>query len=404
MAPRLVLFDDERARQWEPFALSRPAGELLFGALKLVERVEEALGLECEGYLTSQHLSGYREPGARPVLEAKNLPRDRDTLFWCSRAAPERGQRLETPDGPTVYVMGKRLVAYFAPAGQEPEPGFLANLELGKAPPGQVSVSGRLLEWVWELMLLSPAQLADDLAASDGSRPKMPEGVYVLGENSLGVAPDVRIEPGTVFDVSAGPIRLEDGVYVRSGTRLAGPALIGRHSRLLGGSFEALVAGPYSYLRGEVSHTVFLGYSNKVHDGYLGHAYVGRWVNLGALTTNSDLKNNYHSVRVWTPRGVRDTGELKIGCFLGDHAKTGIGTLLSTGTVVGAGANVYGSEMPPTYVPPFSWGGGEGAELGEYRLDAFIESAELAMGRRGMEPESQVRRYLESCWRKGRGG
>jgi hypothetical protein len=123
---------------------------------------------------------------------------------------------------------------------------------------------------------------------------------------------------------------------------------------------------------------------------------------LGALTTNSDLKNNYRPVRVWTPAGVLDSGSLKIGCFLGDHVKTGIGLLLGTGTVVGAGSNLYGSAMPPRYVEPFSWG--EGADLGEYRLAEFLDTAERSMARRGVELGERGRRYLESCWRKGRGG
>jgi UDP-N-acetylglucosamine diphosphorylase/glucosamine-1-phosphate N-acetyltransferase len=205
-----------------------------------------------------------------------------------------------------------------------------------------------------------------------------------------------------VFDVRHGPILVEDEVEIRAGTRLAGPAAIGARSRLLGGSFEAISTGPHSYLRGEVAETVVLGHSNKAHDGYLGHSYVGKWVNLGAFTTNSDLKNNYRPIKVWTPSGVQDTGELKLGCFLGDHVKTGIGLLLGTGTIMGAGANVYGSQMPPTYVEPFSWG--EGDNLGEYRLADFVETAARAMARRGVELDERGRRYLERCWRKGRGG
>jgi UDP-N-acetylglucosamine diphosphorylase/glucosamine-1-phosphate N-acetyltransferase len=212
----------------------------------------------------------------------------------------------------------------------------------------------------------------------------------------------VRIEPGVLFDTREGPIRLGDGVEVRTGTRLAGPTAIGEGSRLLGGSFERIVAGPHSYLQGEMTDCVVLGYTNKAHQGYLGHSYVGKWVNLGALTTNSDLKNNYRPVRVWTPVGVLDSGSLKIGCFLGDHVKTGIGLLLGTGTVVGAGSNLYGTAMPPRYVEPFSWG--EGADLGEYRLAEFLDTAEHSMARRGVELGERGRRFLESCWRKGRGG
>lgn len=401
-APGLILFDDVRARQWEPFALTRPAGELRFGTMKLVERAERAFGLPCTGYLTSPHLADFQEDGAREVLHPDRLPRDRDLILWCSRAAPDPGRRLETPAGPAVYVLDGRPVGLWVPAGRTADAAFLDQLELESAAGVEVTVAGRLLEWIWDLVLETPEQLARDLASPAAGAPDLPQGVYRLGDGPLVLGHDVQIEPGTVFDTREGPIYVGDEVEIRTGTRLAGPAAVGARSRLLGGSFEKISTGPYSYLRGEVAETVALGYANKAHDGYLGHSYVGRWVNLGAFTTNSDLKNNYRPVRVWTPGGVRDTGRLKIGCFLGDHVKTGIGLLLGTGTVIGAGANVYGSKMPPRYVEPFSWG--EGDDLGEYRLAEFLDTAGAAMARRGVELGERGRRYLESCWRKGRGG
>jgi hypothetical protein len=145
---------------------------------------------------------------------------------------------------------------------------------------------------------------------------------------------------------------------------------------------------------------VLLGYANKAHDGHLGHAYLGRWVNLGAETTNSDLKNNYGPVRLWTPDGERDTGTIKLGCLLGDHVKTGIGTLLNTGTVVGAGSNLYGAAMPPRYVPPFSWGTGEA--LVPYRLEKFLEVAARAMARRDVELTPKLQRQLVAAWHLAR--
>ena len=403
MTAALVLFDDAQVDQWAPLTLTRPAGELLFGAKRLVRRAEEALGLECIGYVTGDHLIDFDEAGARPVLREADLPGDRDLLYWCSRAAPRVEGKLASPQGPTAYLMDGRPVGFFAPSGSQPPESFLRDLSLSEEPDNRLSVGGVLLEWVWDLMLKTPEWLVEDLGEfGKGSTNELAPGVHKLGEQVLSLGDEVRIEPGVVFDLRDGAIRLDDGVEIRSGTRLAGPSRIGPYSRLLGGSFEAIVTGPYSYLRGEISHAVILGYSNKAHDGYLGHAYVGRWVNLGAFTTNSDLKNNYHSVRAWTPSGVRDTEELKVGCFLGDHVKTGIGCLLGTGTVVGAGANVYGSRMPPSYVPPFSWG--EGDDLAEYRLEDFIETAGLAMKRRYVDLGEAGRRYLESCWRKGRGG
>ena len=175
---------------------------------------------------------------------------------------------------------------------------------------------------------------------------------------------------------------------------------------------ESLSVGPGCKLRGEISESVILGWSNKAHDGYLGHALVGSWVNLGAGTTNSDLKNNYSSVRV--PVGVErevDTGLLKVGIFLGDHVKTGIGTLLSTGTQAGAGSNVFGGGgVPPRWIPPFSWGptppgGGPGPEGGfqRYDLPRFLETATRVMARRGQALSPGMTRVLIRAWERTHG-
>jgi UDP-N-acetylglucosamine diphosphorylase/glucosamine-1-phosphate N-acetyltransferase len=226
----------------------------------------------------------------------------------------------------------------------------------------------------------------------------VPPGVYVLGDAATGlrIAPGALIEPGVVFDVRHGPVRIEEEVIIRAFTRLAGPAWIGRGAIVLGGSLEAVSIGPVCRVRGEVEESIFQGYSNKAHDGFLGHACVGRWVNLGALTTNSDLKNNYGSIRLWAPAGEVDTGEMKLGCLLGDHVKTGIGVMLNTGTVVGAGSNLFGAVQPPKYVAPFSWGSGE--NLSEYRLDRFLAVAERALSRRNVAFTVGMRRVLETAW------
>ena len=143
--------------------------------------------------------------------------------------------------------------------------------------------------------------------------------------------------------------------------------------------------------------TILLGYANKGHDGFVGHSYLGRWVNLGAGTITSNLKNTYGTVAMWTPGGVRDTGMQFLGTMFGDHVKTGIGLRLTTGTVLGAGANVYGG-MPPKIVPPFSWG--DRPPYGTYRVDKFIETAARVMARRHIVLTEPARRHLTAVHRE----
>lgn len=401
MNPKLFLFDDARALSFLPFSLSRPVGELLFGAFLLRERAEGFWGTPCLGHLAGAELRTFSEPGAPPVVEAGEVNAQETRILQLSRAALWGHPPFPTQD-PVTFFLGESVVGWALPHGVSlPDPGLLRYPE--PLPDSmRVEVEGRLLDAPWELMHQNGDQLRADIPRFfPGYAAEEIPGCHVLGEGLLSLGSRVSIEPGSVFDLREGPIRLEDGVTIRSHTRLAGPAFVGRDTTLLGGVISESSLGPVCKIRGEVECTVVLGFTNKAHDGFLGHAYLGRWVNLGAFTTNSDLKNNYGPVRVGGPQGPVDTGHMKVGCFLGDHVKTGIGTLLNTGTVVGLGSNLFGSAMPPTYVPPFSWGSGK--DLVEYRLDKFLEVARTAMGRRGMALEEGSEEVLRVAWERSKG-
>src|SRR5439155_6719984 len=205
------------------------------------------------------------------------------------------------------------------------------------------------------------------------------------------VVAGAAIEPHVVLDATAGPICIGAGSTVHAFTRLVGPCYIGRHSSILGDRVAASSIGDVCKVRGEVSNTIVLGHANKGHDGFVGHSYLGRWVNLGAGTITSNLKNTYGTVALWTPAGARDTHMQFLGTLFGDHAKTGIGLRLTTGTVLGAGANVY-DRMPPKVVSPFSWGGRPPYSV--YRVDKFLETAERMMSGRHVSLSDRMRRHL----------
>jgi UDP-N-acetylglucosamine diphosphorylase / glucose-1-phosphate thymidylyltransferase / UDP-N-acetylgalactosamine diphosphorylase / glucosamine-1-phosphate N-acetyltransferase / galactosamine-1-phosphate N-acetyltransferase len=385
--PPLVLFDDQVARDWRPFTLTRPAGELLFGTRTLRRRAEDALGLACAGHVSGAGLSDFDEPWACPVLTPDSLPRDEGLVLLLSRFALEPAS---LPDHPALLVAAGRVVgARLHPDTAVPGPDFFLDPQAHRPDLPEHELPGDLLEHVWEPMSRNAERTARDLAPARDSR--LPDGVHRLGHHPVSLGDDVQIAPGVVLDTTHGPIRLDDGATIRPFTYLVGPAYIGPGSTLLGGPFHAVSIGPRCKVHGEVEQSVVLGYSNKAHDGFLGHAYVGMWVNLGALTTNSDLKNNYGPVRIWTPGGTVDTGQSKIGCFLGDHVKTAIGTMINTGTVIEAGANVFGG-MPSGHVPPFSWG-----EDATYQPAPFLDTARTVMARRDVDLTDRQRRLLESA-------
>ncbi|HZD05696.1 MAG TPA: putative sugar nucleotidyl transferase, partial [Longimicrobiales bacterium] len=400
----LFLFDDARGRAWAPFHLTRPLGELLFGCLLQRERWERVTGAPCAGHLAGPELAGFREAGAAPVVAPGDLDDGTDRIVVSSRAVPAHLRRMDAPDGPRTLMMDGQVVGWHLPAGT-PLPEADGLLDPSAVPEvGQVlELEGSVLDWPWDLVRTNAGRLVDDAGAllSHGGAFLLTD-VHVIGDRPISLGHDVRVDPGVTIDVREGPVRLEDGVRIRAPARLDGPLFVGRGSVILGGEVGHASIGPVCKVRGEVEESVLLGYVNKAHDGFLGHAYLGRWVNLGALTTNSDLKNSYSPVRVpvSSDRTV-ETGLLKVGCFLGDHVKTGIGTLINTGTVVGAGSNLFGGGMPPTWVPPFSWG--SGAELQPYRLEKFLEVAATVMARRDVELEDSMRELLGRAWEGTRG-
>ncbi len=398
MTTDLILFDDVRARRWAPFADTRPVGELRYGAFLLRERVERALSLPCVLHLAGTRLEGWDEDGAPQAGSRGAAPTDRARVFWSSRAVCLSRLDIPRDPEPTTLRVGDTTVGWVVPAGQPAPPSAALDDPTGHTTGPAREVEGEILDWPWTLVARNTRRLAEDLEALYGDDDAGTPGATVrLGDHALSMAAGAHVEAGVVLDTRGGPIRLEEGVHVEGPGRLVGPLHLGAHTRVHGGSLARLSAGPVCRLRGEVDCAVLLGYVNKAHDGYLGHALVGRWVNLGALTTNSDLKNSYSAVRIELPDGEEDTGLLKVGVFLGDHVKTGIGTLLTTGAVVGAGSNLFGGGTAPRRVPPFSWGGADG--LVPYRLDKFVEVARAAMSRRGQNLTPGVLAALERAWR-----
>lgn len=393
---RLFLFDDRRARRWAPFTLTRPAGEILYGCLTLRERAESVFGAVCAGHVSRSALRGFDEVGGAPTVKLEDIGTHGTRILLSSRAAPKLGS-VAVPDQASRLILDGETVGWILPDGvalpselwlRDPD---AAPTDLGEA----FALQGTLLGRPWDLVTSNAACILEDVATLWGEADDAPDVIRV-GEGAISLGIGAEIEPGVHVDTRGGPVRLAEGVRVEGPARLTGPLFVGSGTRILGGHVGTSSIGPTCVVRGEVADSILLGFVNKAHDGYIGHALLGRWVNLGAYTTNSDLKNNYRPVRVWTPEGDVDTGLMKVGCFLGDHVKTGIGTVINTGTVIGAGSNVFGGTMPPGAVPPFSWG--SGSDLRDHDRDKFLSTAGLAMGRRGQELTAGVRRILEEAW------
>ena len=391
----ILLYDDAAARGFEPFALTRPVSELRAGVELVRRRWEVALGAEAMGFVGAAHLADFDELDAPPFVTADVAA---GTIIANARCAPTLGGADLSAD---VWTCGGRVAA--VRAGKQVA---LSVLRDGAAPfeafaaPGAraTGVDGWWLDDVWDLVRHLPAMLASDIphrielldtvSAAEA-------GGAVIGAYPARVERGASIEPYVVFDATAGPILVRRGSTVAPFTRLVGPCYIGEDCTVAGGRIGTTSVGEHCRVHGELSTTVFLGHANKSHDGFVGHSYLGRWTNLGASTVTSNLKNTYGPVSLWSPRGMRDTGLQFLGTFFGDHAKTAIGTRLTTGGVVGAGANVFVPSMTPKVIAPFSWGGNPDAPV--YEIDRFLGVAERVMNRRHVVLSDRARRWLTAA-------
>ena len=387
----IYLYDDARARGFEPFALTRPAGELRAGALLVRERWVRALGAPVAGHLSAPQLAGFEEPGAAPVLAGGTIPAG----AWIANARylpaltrlPVEDALLTQDTVVAVRLREALPVAEFADgdvdlASLVPADGVRKSLE-----------HGWWAQDVWDYVRHLVPMLEHDLPVlGAGMSTVLPAGSIRVGAHAVYLEEGAVVEPAVCFDTSAGPILLRAGSHAHAFTRLIGPLYVGEGSSVTADRIAASSIGDTCKVHGEVSNSIFTGHANKGHDGFVGHSVLGRWVNLGAGTITSNLKNTYGTVQLWTPDGIRETGLQFLGTLFGDHAKTGIGLTLTTGSVMGAGANVYGSVMPPKAVAPFAWG--EAGSFADYRADKFLAVAERMMARRHVTLTDGMRRQL----------
>ncbi|MEJ7760903.1 MAG: putative sugar nucleotidyl transferase [Gemmatimonadaceae bacterium] len=392
----LFLFDDAKAREFEPFSLTRPVSELRAGAEIIRARWERVSGLAASGFFGAAHLANFDEAGAPgSALAQRSIPAG--TLLVNSRCVVALDATL---DGDAAVFSCNGVVCAVRTKRSIDTAGLIqGTLSLGQLADTDdlVEIAGNWLDEVWDLVGYLDVQLATDIPALharfvDAS----PGSAVVLGPHGVHCEEGANIEPFVVLDASSGPIMIRRGATISSFSRIVGPCYIGSDTTIVGDAIRGCSIGDVCKVRGEMSGSVMLGHSNKGHTGFVGSSYIGRWVNLGAGTTTSNLKNTYGPVQLVTAAGLRDTGLQFLGSLIGDHAKTGIGSMLTTGCTVGAGANVFGSAASPKWIPPFAWGAAE--PYGRYDVEKFARVAERMMSRRHVVLSDKARQAMHDSY------
>jgi UDP-N-acetylglucosamine diphosphorylase/glucosamine-1-phosphate N-acetyltransferase len=232
----------------------------------------------------------------------------------------------------------------------------------------------------------------------------LPLGNTLIGpESELYISSDAKVH-ASIINTESGPVVIGSGAEIMEGSMIRGPFVLGDHSTLKMGAkmYGATSIGPHCKVGGEVSNSIITGYSNKAHDGFLGNSVLGEWCNLGADTNNSNLKNNYGPVTLWSAitGTFEDTDLIFCGLIMGDHSKCGINTMFNTGTLVGTACNLFGGGYMPRFIPSFSWGGDN--SLVEYDFDKAMETAERVLARRQMELDDDYRAVLKNVFDQSR--
>jgi UDP-N-acetylglucosamine diphosphorylase/glucosamine-1-phosphate N-acetyltransferase len=392
---RLCLVEDRAVVGLEPLTLTRPSFELRLGAKTIGEKVARAFEIGPG--------PARRAVVIRPCLAAIEQQRDPHLVVndssWLARGPvivanarwvppePFPVPELNAPwvglcEGqPACAFVGPDLVTGLRPTAVEDWFDELSDRAT------RLDLGGEWIVRPWDIVAKNNEHLHLDFTSSPvrGVTNRHLATLALVGPaERLAIHETARIDPYTVFDTTNGPITVEAGAWVQPFTRLEGPCYVGKDTHLFRANLRGGVTiGPCCRIGGEVESSIVHGYSNKYHEGFLGHAYVGEWVNLGAITSNSDLRNDYGEVSVPLQGDPIPTGQAKVGCFLGDHTRTGLGSMLNTGTSVGVMCNVLpAGPLLPKHVPSFS-AVLYGQVAPGFPLDQMFATARIVMGRRG---------------------
>lgn len=390
----VILFDDGRG-ELAPLTDLRPAFDVRVGALTLLERITLMTGRPPAGLIVPPHLEAIcRERWSSIPLNDRIAATD-DCLLVNGRWGVASSEALHAVDelgGTLADDSGESL-------GHRVTPSQLAAFVRGASIDAKASRSEGLTEGSrtllrpWDARKLRDRALAIDLDLLLRLRPAsaaLTAGVTLIGDRGFNAAATARLLPSVVLDTENGPVVIDEHAVVRPGAIITGPAYIGPHSTILDRAVIRgnTAIGPFCKVAGEVSGTVFQGYANKAHDGFLGDSWVGEWVNLGAGTTNSNLLNTYSEVICRaTPDGPNErTGETFLGAIIGDHVKTAICTRIMTGSILHTGS-LFATTAPISgTVGRFTWATDAGSRA--YRFDKFLDVARAAMARRKVEPSA----------------
>ena len=376
-----ILSDASYRNAFLPFTFTRPLCDIRIGIDTLREKWEGHLDRSCsalsEAYLREKFPLLIEADNI--VINASYIP---DAALAQAVAELGYGEMLLDEEEWIAY-RSSRVASDMGPEDFKPIP-----------------YKGEILQikHTWDIFRLNGPVLEADFERITSGRHSEPLSPYnrVIRPERIFLERGAKVEH-CILNASNGPIYIGKDAEVMEGSVIRGGFAMGHNSVVKMGAkiYGPTSVGPYCKIGGELNNVVLFGYSSKAHDGFLGNAVLGEWCNLGADTNNSNLKNNYAPVKLWSYESGRfeNTGLQFCGLMMGDHSKTAINTMINTGSVIGVSVNLYSAGFPRNFIPSFSWGGANGFVT--YRTAKAFETAQVAMARRQVEFDEKEARILQ---------
>ncbi len=376
-----ILFDGTVRNALLPFTFTRPVADIRIGILTIREKWEKYLSYTTttltEEYLMEKFPMVEMEENI--MINASFLPNDILSEMVMSLEANQ-----------AIFYQDE-VIAFYNKDTQE-------EVDFDKYEIIEYTNECIKIEHTWDIFTKNDIALREDFELiTEGRKSQpIPKSVNVISQENIFIEEGAKLEFVTL-NASTGPIYIGTNAEIMEGSVIRGPFALCQEAQVKLSSkiYGATTIGPHCRIGGEVSNSVLFGYSNKGHDGFLGNSVLGEWCNIGADSNNSNLKNNYEEVKLWSyeTENFAKTGLQFCGLMMGDHSKCGINTMFNTGTVVGVSANIFGSGFPRNFVPSFSWGGASGFTT--YLTKKAFEVAKVVMSRRHVEFTEQDEKILE---------
>ena len=376
-----ILFDGTVRNALLPFTFTRPVADIRVGILTIREKWEMHLG-----YTTTSLTEEYLMEKFPMVEMEENIMIN--ASFLPNEVLVEMVLNLEKNQ---AIIYGEEIVAFYTNDTQE-------EIDFDKYDLIDYEDDVIQIQNTWDIFEKNDTAIRYDFdfITQDRKSQPIPKTVNVIASENIFIEEGAKLEFVTL-NASTGPIYIGKNAEIMEGSVIRGPFALCEEAqvKLATKIYGATTVGPHCRVGGEVNNSVLFGYSNKGHDGFLGNSVLGEWCNIGADSNNSNLKNNYDEVRLWSyeTEGFAKTGLQFCGLMMGDHSKCGINTMFNTGTVVGVSTNIFGSGFPRNFVPSFSWGGASGFTT--YVTKKAFETAKIVMSRRKVEFTEEDAKILE---------